>query len=235
MPDNIFRGSLGPREREIYGSNNWYDWSISHWGTKWNSYSNNCEGHTISFHTAWSAPHPVIERLAEMFPDVTITHKWADEDIGNNCGECVYADGVCVSEYYPDGDVESVNFACSIWECLPEERGVLLNSTEDEYINSSSSFDLIEICGKKALFTIDRLSSADIPKGTFKYDLRETDDGERFAAIEKYAIVNHGGTVILKEALDFGDKDCITLTKRTEPDFLGEQITFEEFLNEDEW
>ena len=36
MPDNIYRGDLGKRERELYGSNNWYDWSVANWGTKWN-------------------------------------------------------------------------------------------------------------------------------------------------------------------------------------------------------
>lgn len=39
MPDNIFKGLLGTEEKKIYGKNNWYDWSIEHWGTKWNAYS----------------------------------------------------------------------------------------------------------------------------------------------------------------------------------------------------
>lgn len=25
MPDNIYRGNLGPKERKLYGENNWYD------------------------------------------------------------------------------------------------------------------------------------------------------------------------------------------------------------------
>lgn len=27
MPENIFRGNLGLRERKLYGKNNWYDWT----------------------------------------------------------------------------------------------------------------------------------------------------------------------------------------------------------------
>ena len=26
MPDTVYNGSLGIRERELYGKNNWYDW-----------------------------------------------------------------------------------------------------------------------------------------------------------------------------------------------------------------
>ena len=27
MPDYIYRGAVGAKEKEIYGENNWYDWS----------------------------------------------------------------------------------------------------------------------------------------------------------------------------------------------------------------
>ena len=27
MPSNIYRGSLGEKERKLYGENNWHDWS----------------------------------------------------------------------------------------------------------------------------------------------------------------------------------------------------------------
>lgn len=29
-------------------------------------------------------PHPVLEKLAELFPDNGLEHEWADEDIGQN-------------------------------------------------------------------------------------------------------------------------------------------------------
>lgn len=40
MPGHIFGGPVGTREREIYGKNNWYDWSIENWGTKRNAIAN---------------------------------------------------------------------------------------------------------------------------------------------------------------------------------------------------
>ena len=36
MPDKIFKGNLGIEERKLYGDNNWYDFNIKNFGTKWN-------------------------------------------------------------------------------------------------------------------------------------------------------------------------------------------------------
>ncbi len=101
MPSNIFRGDLGPKEHERYGKNNWYDWSVHNWGTKWNAYEFPDRpyqiGAPLCFLTAWSAPHPILEKLTEMFPDIEITHEWADEDIGQNCGRRCYTTRYCKS------------------------------------------------------------------------------------------------------------------------------------------
>lgn len=87
MPDNIFKGNLGPKEWELYSKNNWYDWSVANWGTKWNAYgfdpdTDYSKEKELRFLTAWSAPHPILEKLAKMFPDVKLEHEWADEDNG---------------------------------------------------------------------------------------------------------------------------------------------------------
>ena len=104
-----------------YGAQTWYDWCIRNWGTKWNSYGYedyssdvSSDLSTIRFQTAWSAPHPVIEKLAEMFPDVSFEHEWADEDIGANCGRRIYDHGECTEQYLPDGE-EAVSFAMNLW------------------------------------------------------------------------------------------------------------------------
>ena len=90
MPENIYQGNLGPDERKLYGSNNWYDWSINHWGTKWNAYDTSCdkENNTVTFDTAWSCPLPVLDALAEICSKhgVCFTGMWADEDCGCNVG-----------------------------------------------------------------------------------------------------------------------------------------------------
>ena len=100
-----------------YGATSWYHWSCDNWGTKWNSYDNWSDGNLITFSTAWSAPHPVIEKLAEMFPSIRITHKWADEDIGSNCGEFHYVNGMCVDGFTDRqmSEEDAVKYAKEVW------------------------------------------------------------------------------------------------------------------------
>lgn len=90
MPDHIYRGNLGEEERQLHGANNWYDWRIENWGTKWNAYdtSLNKDVNTIVFDTAWSCPFPVLEELAKFCAhcNVKFIGLWADEDMGHNAG-----------------------------------------------------------------------------------------------------------------------------------------------------
>lgn len=69
MPDHIFRGNLGAEEREQYGANNWYDWSVAHWGTKWDTDAHvslhDGETLTLNFDTAWAPPIELYEYLVE--------------------------------------------------------------------------------------------------------------------------------------------------------------------------
>lgn len=86
-----------------YGATSWYDWSCDNWGTKWNAYSNEQEDEdTIIFETAWSNPEPVMLKLSEMYPEATIEHWWADEDMGSNDGYRVYRGGEIVEGDYHD-------------------------------------------------------------------------------------------------------------------------------------
>ena len=71
---------------------NWYEWHIDHWGTKWGAYNCYTEiGKTwimLVFSTAWSAPMPIIYKLAVL--GYEITARYADEDYGVNCGKLKY-------------------------------------------------------------------------------------------------------------------------------------------------
>ncbi len=93
-----------------YGCSDWYGWRVNNWGTKWNSYEGGfCGDNQIMFCTAWSRPEEIIQKLAEMYPDVHIEHLWADEDYGYNCGRSLYDNGCLTEQYIPDGGSEEAD------------------------------------------------------------------------------------------------------------------------------
>lgn len=224
-----------------YGAPTWYDWCLNNWGTKWNAYGYDEEGvdyndgDSLRFQTAWSAPHPILDRLTEMFPDVELEHEWADEDIGHNCGRFRYQGGKRTEKYFPESEKEAIEFACEIWEYDPADLDLCLNAEGTKYINvGNKEYQQIELLGKPALFTNNRLTDTDIPQGLYCYHLRHSDDGGRFCSVEPKVGVNHGGSVITKEPLDFGTERYISFTEDTEPNFTGEEQTLGEFLRSDE-
>lgn len=67
-----------------YGVNNWYDWKVKNWGTKWGAYDTNewdvsDEYASISYHTAWSAATSFIVNASKQFPLIKFKHSFADE------------------------------------------------------------------------------------------------------------------------------------------------------------
>ena len=75
---------------------NWYDWHLSYWGTKWNAY----DGYTkigktcltFVFSTAWCIPHHIYAVLGTLCVEskYNMEIRYADEDIGHNCGIITY-------------------------------------------------------------------------------------------------------------------------------------------------
>lgn len=95
-------------------------------------------------------------------------------------------------------------------------------------------FDAVEVCDMKGVFTYERIAKQDVPEGLYKYDLRYLDERREFTSIEKNVIVNHGGTVLLKEQLDLGPNGVIEFNEETFPNFLGYKETPRELLAENE-
>lgn len=98
---------------------------------------------------------------------------------------------------------------------------------------TEEKLDVIEVLDRRALFSNGRLMPEQIPEGLYAYDLRHSDDGGRFCAIEPKVGVNHGGTVLMRDILDFGENGYIPLDEDTEPNFLGETMTVSEFAEEE--
>ena len=95
-------------------------------------------------------------------------------------------------------------------------------------------FDAVEVCDVKGVFANERIAEQDVPKGLYKYDLRYSDERREFTSIEKKVIIDHGGTVLLKEQLDLGPDGVIEFNEETSPNFLGYEETPRELLAETE-
>ena len=100
---------------------NWYKWHCDNWGTKWDA----CDPYvqrisdtelSIYFDTAWSFPYPIWKKLATKFPSATFNIKFADEDLGNNCGYFTSTGGVYRMEW-----VDTLEFACEVMGYTKED------------------------------------------------------------------------------------------------------------------
>lgn len=121
MPENVFRGDLGRKEKEMFpGELNWYGFGIANWGTKWNACKTiRISEDRVSFQTAWSHPEPIIKALSEKFPEDTILVAYADEDLGYNFGVYEIKNGV-ITETASIG--EGSNIACEFSSVLVWDR-----------------------------------------------------------------------------------------------------------------
>jgi hypothetical protein len=137
MPDNIYQGNLGMEEREKYGINNWYDWSIYNWGTKWNACHCDVGGNEIFFDTAWSVCEPVLAKFAELCHNHNLTFNgcFLDEDYGGgNAGffECGYQ-GEFNIWWIEDTDVHNGELKDIILELWGEDTLNQIYEWEREY------------------------------------------------------------------------------------------------------
>lgn len=79
---------------EKYGCESWYDWRVTHWGTKWNSYEGEEDNYRrIAFLTAWAPPVPIFDKLAEKYPKITFQTYSVDEGDDSTVWNYVYTKG----------------------------------------------------------------------------------------------------------------------------------------------
>ena len=140
MPKNLYMGAMGILEQQLYGTNNWLDWSLANWGSKWDAYGFDNRPKEISNSTLWflsanQPPHPVIQHLSEMFPDVVMEHLWADANLGYGCGTCTYKAGQKIEERYPDYGRRAYEFSAKVLGVDLAEMGYVLTEEGTDYIH----------------------------------------------------------------------------------------------------
>lgn len=123
-----------------YGAPTWYEWSIKNWGTKWNAYGyqdgeDYSKAKELRFDTAWAAPYPILKKLSQMYPDIAITHEWADECIGENCGRMKYLSGEITESFLPHSGREAKEFTAKVIEIDLQDYGFVLNEDGTDYVH----------------------------------------------------------------------------------------------------
>jgi len=129
-----------------FGADNWYDWQIRNWGTKWNAYDQiETDVDELEFNTAWSTPLNAMVHLSKKYPQVEFKVRYADEDFGYNVGEYSLINGEIENEEIPDGgSVEALEMAMDI---KGDEYYYLADYLVDDVEDKLSSYEenLIQI------------------------------------------------------------------------------------------
>jgi hypothetical protein len=133
-PNNSSNNEL----KEQYGFDNWYDWSVANWGTKWNlsDVSVQKKDNEIHYHfdTAWSPPIPWATNLIDKYPDLDLklTYLEPSMDFGG------YLE-------YKNKEIHTIQYVLSeyIWENLDKEHlhKIVSARLEDNSIDLNSNID----------------------------------------------------------------------------------------------
>lgn len=115
--------------RPEHEDENWFDWNVENWGTKWEIHDAELfienSIFSVTFDTAWSPPIQFFESLTKMFPNLTMEMEYeepgmafcgiihySDGDIDHNQGEITYVSDCCEKEVDWDDDYESSCSKC---------------------------------------------------------------------------------------------------------------------------
>ena len=98
-------------------------------------------------------------------------------------------------------------------------------------LDDKEEYDEIELFDKPALFSNGRVDRDKLPEGLYVYDLRGGDDDPGApVTVENRVVVNHAGSVILSEPLDFGEADYLALGE--DMNFTGGEATLKHFFEQ---
>ena len=97
-----------------YGHQDWYDWNIANWGTKWSPDLEESEVEidgdvlSLSYDTAWSPPTGLLRKISEIFPTLLITNSFDEEGMGFWGCEAFQAGKEIASHGMSDGEMPEV-------------------------------------------------------------------------------------------------------------------------------
>ena len=138
---------VGEKYFSIYkecGAFNWYDWRCDNWGTKWNAYESylcsslDNKEVVIEFQTAWNGVPYLIEKLVSSYPNLSFEYKFADEDMGYNCGNGNGENGLFTFDYIGGCNAESIKIYAECWgydeeDFYQDDKGIWHNRMFEDF------------------------------------------------------------------------------------------------------
>ena len=85
----------------MYGSPDWYTWSIDHWDTKWNASNVDWGDNIICFTTAWSPAIKIVKELTKQL-NIEIFYLWSEEQFSEYGGYMHLKGGEIITEEEPE-------------------------------------------------------------------------------------------------------------------------------------
>lgn len=113
--------------KELYGADNWYDWSCNNWGTKWDVYDFYSMGDdsdtefSCHFNSAWAPPLGWVEKAVKKFPTLSFYMEFIEEGM-QFCGVASGENGDYGVEH---GDISYVD---------EHEKNVTWNESIGKYV-----------------------------------------------------------------------------------------------------
>lgn len=125
--------------------------------------------------------------------------------------------------------MSEVQIICAVVHEITHAK--LHNIKDNLKLDNKEEYDEIELFGKPALFSNGRVDRNKLPEGLYAYDLRGGDDDPGApVTVENRVVVNHVGSVILSEPLDFGEADYLALGE--DMNFIGGEATLKHFFEQ---
>lgn len=132
--DVLMLGKKQINNLKMFNSINWYEWSIEHWGSKWNSINLqiNEEEKYLTFDTAWNAAIPVMKEISKKHPNLKFALLYGDEVISVGTGYVLFGHGDIVFKgTFDDYSIDAFKLAMDIYDCHDLYQ---YNEVNDTYI-----------------------------------------------------------------------------------------------------
>ena len=90
-------------------------------------------------------------------------------------------------------------------------------------------YQLMEIANQEALFSNGRFDRESLPEGLFCYEIRDDSYGNA-ARLEPSVVVNHFGSIVTRQPIEFPSEGYIDLIENDDWTFEGSEMTLAEFM-----